>query len=375
MIFTALFLRGKFYLLDRMATVKSLMQKRWFRHVLFWTCIYFFDVFVFGWDTQNYRLFFRMVTFEMPGQLVLAYVIMYLCIPWYFQKRYIETAALFCVTFFLASFSCHVLIYYFSDYYSRDVALFSFSKLLLRGFYLFANAAIFVIVKASTMWYKNEMRLSEMQGIKVESELKMLKDQINPHFMFNTLNNLYGLIERNPGHAQEMVLGLSRILHYMLHESNNSFVTVRKEMNCIRDYIELEKIRYPGNLSVSVNQENGTDCLAIVPLVIFPFVENSFKHGASETIDTAWINIDCSVHKTEFLFKIENTRNIVSHDLSQPGGIGLKNVRRRLELIYGEDHSLQIFDGHDTYLVVLKIKLARMTSPPVPADEDRSGKT
>lgn len=337
------------------------MQKRWSRHVLFWTCIYFFDVFVFGWDTQNYRLFFKMVTFEMPGQVALAYVIMYVCVPWYFQKKYLETAVLFCVTFFLASLSCHVLIFYFGDYYTPDVEIFSFSKLLLRGFYLFANASIFVILKASRMWYKNEMRVRELQGVKIESELKMLKDQINPHFMFNTLNNLYGLIEKNPGHAKEMVLGLSRILHYMLHESNNSFVSVRKEMNCVRDYIELEKIRYPGNLSVSINQEQGTDCLGIVPLVIFPFVENSFKHGTSETIDTAWINIDCSVFKTEFLFKIENTKNMVSHDLSQPGGIGLNNVRRRLELIYGEDHSLQIFDGHDTYLVVLKIKLARMT--------------
>jgi two-component system, LytTR family, sensor kinase len=231
---------------------------------------------------------------------------------------------------------------------------------MVRGFYLFANAAIAVIIKVCKMWYQNEQRVNEMQGMKVESELKMLKDQVNPHFMFNTLNNLYGLIERNPRHAQEMVLGLSRILHYMLHESNHSYASFCKEMDCIRDYIELEKVRYAGNLSVSINQEKSTDCLEIVPLVIFPFVENSFKHGASETIDAAWINIDCSVYKDEFLFKIENTKNMVS-DHSQPGGIGLNNVRRRLELIYGVDHSLQIFDGHDTYLVVLKIKLARMS--------------
>jgi len=190
----------------------------------------------------------------------------------------------------------------------------------------------------------------------------MLKDQVNPHFMFNTLNNLYGLIERNPRHAQEMVLGLSRILHYMLHESNNSLVSLRKEMNCVRDYIELEKIRYPGNLAVSINQDQKTECLNVVPLVIFPFVENSFKHGASETLDTAWINIDCSVYKDDFVFKIENARHTLQSDSSKPGGIGLNNVRRRLELLYGEDHSLQIIDGHDTFLVVLKIRLSRMNS-------------
>jgi sensor histidine kinase YesM len=338
-------------------------KNRWLQHALFWICIYFFDVWVFGWDTQNYTLFFQMVAYEMPGQMALAYVMMYVCLPLYQKKKYVEAAAFFIVTFFVTAFSAHALIYFGSNYYNKnDVSLFGISKLLVRGFYLFANAAIAVIIKLTKMSYQNELRLGEMQSIRLESELKMLRDQINPHFMFNTLNNLYGLIERNPRHAQEMVLGLSRILHYMLHESNNPFVSVRKEMNCVRDYIELEKIRYPGNLAISINQQPETECLGIVPLVIFPFIENSFKHGASETIDTAWINIDSSIYKSDFVFKIENARSTNPPDLTISGGIGLNNVRRRLELIYGNDHSLQIIDGHDTFLVILKIKLSRMTS-------------
>lgn len=339
-----------------------LPHSRLLQHVLFWICIYFFDVWVFGWDTQNYRLFFKMVLYEMPGQMALAYVMMYGCIPLYLQRKYVAVAVLFVATFLLCAFSAHAFILYLSNYYNESVGLFDSSKLLVRGFYLFANAAIAVIIKLTKMWYQNEARLVELQSVRLESELKMLKDQVNPHFMFNTLNNLYGLIERNPLHAQETVLGLSRILHYMLHESNHPFVSVRKEMSCVRDYIELEKIRYPGNLSISINQEQKTECLGIVPFVIFPFVENSFKHGVSETIDTAWINIDCSIYKEDFVFKIENARNMTPADLARAGGIGLNNVRRRLELIYGTDHSLQIIDGHDTFLVVLKIKLARMTS-------------
>ncbi len=333
---------------------------RWLRHTVFWVCIYFFDVFVFGWDTQNYRLYFKMVLFELPGQITLAYAIMYAVIPLYFRRKYVEAAALLVTTFLACSFLTHALIYFLSSYYNSDVKLFSLSKLLVRGFYLFANGAIAVIIKLSLMWYRNEIRLGEMQSSRLESELKMLKDQVNPHFMFNTLNNLYGLVERNPAHAQEMILGLSRILHYMLHESNHAYVPLRKEMNCIRDYIELEKIRYPGNLSISINQDPGANLLGIVPLVIFPFVENSFKHGASETVDSAWININASVYKDEFVFKIENSRCAGTPDSTKAGGIGLNNVRRRLELIYGEEHSLQIIDGHDTYLVVLKIKLKRM---------------
>ncbi len=287
--------------------------------------------------------------------MALAYVTMYVCLPLYLKRRYIEVAAVFIITFLACAFSAHAFIYFFSDYYPPDVKLFGFSKLLVRGFYLFANAAIALIIKLTKVWYETE-------NARLESELKMLKDQVNPHFMFNTLNNLYGLIERNPLSAQEMVLGLSRILHYMLHESNHEFVPVRNEMNCVRDYIELEKIRYPGNLSISINQQEQTEHLGIVPLLIFPFVENSFKHGASEAIDNAWINIDCSIYKDEFVFKIENARNNTPPGVAKSGGIGLNNVRRRLELIYGKDHSLQIIDGHDTFLVVLKIKLSHMTS-------------
>ena len=198
-----------------------------------------------------------------------------------------------------------------------------------------------------------------MEKAKLESELKMLKDQVNPHFMFNTLNNLYGLIGKNPIHAQESVLGLSRILHYMLYESNHDRIRLQQEIRCIRDYIDLEKLRYPGNLSISINVQDKIQDLSIVPLSIFPFVENSFKHGASEMIEEAWINIDFSTFKNYFVFKIENGKG-PKLATNTTKGLGLNNVRRRLELIYGDDHSLQIIDGPDSFLAILKIALPRM---------------
>lgn len=111
---------------------------------------------------------------------------------------------------------------------------------------------------------------------------------------------------------------------------------------------------------MSFNQDPSTENLSIVPLVIFPFIENSFKHGVSETIGSAWINIDCSVFKDDFVFKVENARHAAAHN-QNAGGIGLANVRRRLELLYGHDHSLQIIEGNNTFLVILKIKLKRMS--------------
>ncbi len=229
----------------------------------------------------------------------------------------------------------------------------------MRGFYSFFHASIAVAIKVIKMWYENEKRVSEMEKAKLASELKMLKDQVNPHFMFNTLNNLYGLIGKNPIHAQESVLGLSRILHYMLYESNHDRIRLQQEIRCIRDYIELEKLRYPGNLSISINVQDKIQDLSIVPLSIFPFVENSFKHGASEMIEEAWINIDFSTFKNYFVFKIENGKG-PKLATNTTKGLGLNNVRRRLELIYGDDHSLQIIDSPDSFLAILKIALPRM---------------
>jgi LytS/YehU family sensor histidine kinase len=250
------------------------------------------------------------------------------------------------------------LFFFAFDLYEANTSVADIPKIFVRGFYALLHASIAIAIKLIKMWYENEKRVSEMEKSKLESELKMLRDQVNPHFMFNTLNNLYGLIGKNPTQAQESVLRLSRIMHHMLYETNHNRIPIKQEIRCIRDYIELEKLRYPENLSISLNLQDEVQDLSIVPLTIFPFVENSFKHGASEMIEDAWINIDFSTFKNFFVFKIENGKGPkVSFESS---GIGLNNVKRRLELIYGEDHSLQIIDGTETFLVVLKISLTRM---------------
>jgi two-component system LytT family sensor kinase len=342
-----------------MASRRSLLRNRVFRHVLFWTVLYFFDVLLFGFDSERYGLFLKIVLLEMPGMMVLAYVMMYWAIPKFFERRYLELAIVLPVVFLACSWMTHALFLGVS-YYAENVGLWDASKILIRGFYLFANAAIAVIIKLTKLWYENQHRVAEMENSRIEAELKMLRDQVNPHFLFNTLNNLYGLVDRSPRQAQEMIVGLSRILHFMLHDSNLKEIPLGEEVARIRDYIGLEKVRYGDKLSVSVNL--GPDCkdLAIAPLVIFPFVENSFKHGASESIGPAWINIDFSCYKGNFVFKIENSRSTHPPLSSNGHGIGLTNTRRRLELVYGTDHTLQIIDTDDSYLVVLRIRQARL---------------
>jgi two-component system, LytTR family, sensor kinase len=327
-------------------------------HILFWVALYVLDVLIFGFGYKDVDRFVTLVLAEVPPQILLAYLIMYWIIPRYVkQKLFIESVFFLFMAFVVSGFVGHLLFFAFNQY-DTDVRTGDLPKIFVRGFYALLHASIAVAIKLVKMWYENERRVSEMERSKLESELKMLRDQVNPHFMFNTLNNLYGLIGKNPVHAQESVLRLSRIFHHMLYESNNSRISMQQEIRCIRDYIELEKLRYPGNLSISLNVQQDVEHFSIVPLTIFPFVENSFKHGASEMIEDAWINIDFSTFKNSFVLKIENGKGPKLE--AQSKGIGLNNVRRRLELIYGEDHSLQIIDGKETFLVILKIALSRM---------------
>lgn len=328
-------------------------------HVLFWIALYILDVLIFGYGYENVDGFITIVLAEVPPQIFLAYTVMYWIIPRYVAKKlFFESVCLLFVAFLVSGFVGHLLFLSFSIY-PDDVGIDDLPKIFVRAFYAFLHASIAVAIKLIKMWYENEKRVSEMEKSKLESELKMLKDQVNPHFMFNTLNNLYGLIGKKPIQAQESVLGLSRILHYMLYESNYDLIRMQQEIRCIHDYIELEKLRYPGTLSIAMNIQDKINDLGIVPLTIFPFIENSFKHGASEMIVDSWINMDFSTFNNFFVFKIENGKGQKSQQIEMKG-IGLNNVKRRLELIYGRDHSLQIIDSPESFLVILKIALTRM---------------
>jgi sensor histidine kinase YesM len=334
-------------------------QTRVLYHILFWVALYLLDVLIFGFGYENVDRFVTLALAEVPPQVLLAYAVMYWTIPRFVARKLIfESVASVVFIFLVCGFFGHVLFLVFS-LYTNDIGIWDLPKIGMRGFYAFLHASIAIAIKLIKLWYENEKRVSEMEKTKLESELKMLKDQVNPHFLFNTLNNLYGLIAKNPIHAQETVLGLSRILHYMLHESNHDRIRVTQEIRCIRDYIDLEKIRYPGTLSISLNLQEKVENLGIVPLTLFPFVENSFKHGASEMIEDAWINIDFSIFQNQFVFKIENGKGPKVNSLTS-NGIGLRNVMRRLELIYQKDHTLQIIDSPDSFLVILKIALVKM---------------
>jgi two-component system, LytTR family, sensor kinase len=347
-----------------MQTIFILPKSRFLRHLLFWVWVYLVDVFVFGVGYENIPLFLKLALLEMPGQLFFAYLIMYWVVPRYIRDKQIIKWSFVTVLAFLAcGIIGHALFIGFKAY-TTDPGLWDIPKIFLRGFYSVLKACLAVLVKLGVMWYENEKKVAALEKAKLEGELKMLKEQVNPHFMFNTLNNLYGLIARNPEQAQESVIRLSGILQFMLHESNHMTIPIQRELQCVRDYVDLEKIRYSERLSVSIQASEEVSALSIAPLLLFPLVENSFKHGVADNLDEAWINLHCSIDRQTFVFTLENSK-APARESNISGGIGLTNVRRRLELMYPDAHSFQTMDSDDSFMVVLKIQKSKMNGQSV----------
>lgn len=218
------------------------------------------------------------------------------------------------------------------------------------------SAASPMIIKFFKLWTQKQQEWLQARREKATAELELLKKQIHPHFLFNTLNNIYSFsLDRSPK-TPELILKLSSLLSYMLYDCRSEEVRLEKEIEIMKNYIGLEKERYGSNIDISwsADTESCKDCF-IAPLLMLPFLENAFKHGASEQVDNCWLSVDISVKQKTLLFKIANSKNEFTS--YSDGGIGINNVKKRLELIYPHNYELKISDEGNFFVVSLLIKL------------------
>lgn len=199
---------------------------------------------------------------------------------------------------------------------------------------------------------EREKTALEIQNIQIEKDF--LKAQLNPHFLFNTLNNLYGLTVRKDNLAPEIILNLSDIMSYTLYESNTEIVRLEKELDFIKNYIALEKMRYADEVAIQVNMKGNTAGLFVAPLLTFTFIENAFKYGLKSK--KAFINLNITIENNTFWFSLENDSEEMTND-SDRGGIGMENARKRLELLYPNQYELEINRLENSFKVDLKIVL------------------
>jgi two-component system, LytTR family, sensor kinase len=192
---------------------------------------------------------------------------------------------------------------------------------------------------------------------KLETELKFLRNQTNPHFLFNTLNNIYGLARRKSDKTSEAIMKLSELLSFMIYETRKDVIAISDEIKMIEDYISLERIRYTDRLSITINKDIDNHSQPVAPLLLLPLVENAFKHGVSETRFNSFIDISIRLKENRLTFCIENTFENFQNKTGN-GSIGLSSTKRQLELMY-KDHELLIDNNQEkTFKVKITVNLS-----------------
>ncbi|WP_350284773.1 histidine kinase [uncultured Croceitalea sp.] len=308
--------------------------------------------------------------------------------------RYLITAlALVPLTFLASILTMHVLVknYFlkgkkseFWIYFAISVCVFALLRRSFVYFYVYPNylphalsempyiywpkllveaVNIYLIVALYTLFHfvrelYNQRKISfELQRDKIETELKLLKSQVHPHFIFNTLNNIYSLAIHGNPMTKDLIYRLSAFLSYSLYDGSKDTIPLKQELDYIMHYIELEKIRYEEGLDISVNVFQEVEGFKISPMLLLPLVENAFKHGPNHLIKNNWIRLDFTVWDQWLTFKIENSMHGYNFKtLSKNGGLGLDNLQKRLDILYPSTHSLKLLKQEDSYLVILKLK-------------------
>jgi two-component system, LytTR family, sensor kinase len=215
----------------------------------------------------------------------------------------------------------------------------------------------FAIIRHIYNYIKLKQAAQQLRIEKQAAELSYLRSQTNPHFLFNTLNNIYSLTRDKSDLAPESVLRLSKILRFMLYETGGTYISIEQELKIISDYIALEKLRYDESLRINFNYDVEDMKQALPPLLLIPLVENAFKHGASETRSQPFVDIHLSVNNRQLKFVVKNSAESFSGEGSVKENIGLSNLRRQLELLY-TDYDLSVQQGESVFTAILKINLA-----------------
>ncbi len=314
--------------------------------------------------------FTRSFFMQVP-QAFAAYTILYLVVPWYLNKRQLWPVVLsLLITWFICALinvqissnllpviSGFILPQNLHRYVdaappaSLVISLFAVTKGVLFG------AGFLFMLRYVKQWYMKEQRSMELQKENTESQLKLLTAQVHPHFLFNTLNNIYSQTQADSPKGSKMIMELSDMLRYILAEGGKSLVPLKKELAMIQDYINLEKIRYGNKLDLHLSIPTVTGHLHIAPLLLLPFVENCFKHGASRFLTSPWIRLIIEIDGRQLTMNLMNGKEANQPDLTPRSGTGINNVRQRLKLRYPGKHDLQISDEAEVFVVNLRLQL------------------
>lgn len=330
-------------------------------NLIFWSIYFLYEWFGLAALSGDYNSYFLNACMALPLSLVVSWITVHVLIKKYYSKG--EKVKFWCLQIAVSLILLLVrrnINYYviYPQYFpeAQKVPLYSPGKIIVELVNLYLIVGVYSLFYFVRSWYKERQRVQSLLQEKTIAELELLKSQVQPHFIFNALNNIYSTALKTSPETAKLVSHLSSFLNYNLYEAKQEFVSLASEIAYLKHYIELQKNRYGSKLDVSVNVYDEINDLYIAPLLLLPLIENSFKHGIANSITEAWIRVDVSKQQDNFSVKIENSIDEKSRqDVTGNGGIGMENVRRRLNLIYPYTHELRIVEESHSYLVILKI--------------------
>jgi two-component system, LytTR family, sensor kinase len=336
-------------------TFKSLSKNRIIQHILFW-CLSFLilmNIFKVSVEMKQIDLIYTAI-FHLPI-LLIVYLNLRFLFPLFLEKQmyfWYGIAVLILVAtgagFYIILFN-NWIDYIFTGYYF--IAYYDFFDISLYFvIYIFVTS----LLRLARGWFQ----LQEIEKEKTMAELKALKSQINPHFLFNSLNSIYSLARKNSSQVPEKVIQLSDLMRHIIYDSDVEFIHLSKEIEMIRNYIELQNLRTPEKEKIELEAIGEIEGKKVAPLIFLPFVENSFKHGLKSGAENPFVKIKIEVLQNDLIFEIENSKGKTSEiNDSKYKGIGIENVKKRLGLIYPNMHSLNISETENIFKVILQIKL------------------
>lgn len=354
-----------------MTFLDRILKYRILTHILFWIAMLIFSSQVFFYGGQSFINSLLSISALVPSMLIAAYVLIYYQVPkLIYKKKYLRFIVSFLISVYLTTVLARLLTVFVAEPIMGVVELTPKKELfirtltsiwrLARNYFLsiYIIPIIMLGIKLIKTQSEEKRKVEQLKKEKATSELNFLKAQIHPHFLLNTLNNIYALSLKKSDKTPESVLKLSEMLTYVLYKCNEKFVILKDEVKLIENYIALEKLRYGDTLKIEFSKDVSNQSLKIAPLILLSIVENAFKHGVSGDIDNPEIRINLKTDNEDLYFKVFNTKNKNKQDdlTDYTKGIGGKNVRKQLDLVYPNAYNFEVDEKLQSYQVELTLK-------------------
>jgi len=344
-------------------TINWKKTKRIALHICFWICYLLFYSFLYGYRTGTIGSAMLQSSYTLPIDMAATYFAIYFLIPKFLLRRkYVLYFLLLITSTVIAAATTRLINYYYviprfsPDYDISKYPLFTFSFFILT-YNIYPVVILASAIKLLKSLFEERYKRMDLEIQNQSSELALLRNQINPHFLFNTLNNIHTLITRDSDKAADALMRLSEIMRYMLYETTVELVPIEKEIEYIQSYIELQKLRLTNPQNIHCKLDSNMRGFLIAPMLFIPFIENTFKHSdKNNKIEPIIITLELNEKKI-FFSSSNPIKSKHEESLDKVGGIGLKNVKRRLELLYPTNYSLQIAEKNSTFTVQLTINL------------------